>query len=54
MEIEYGTFERRVELGEEVDPSRATATYDRGMLKVTLPIATRPQPGSVPIEVTRP
>jgi hypothetical protein len=24
------------------------------MLKVTLPIAARPQPGSVPIEVKRP
>jgi HSP20 family protein len=54
MEIEYGTFQRRVELGEEIDPTHSTATYDRGMLKVTLPIAARPQPGSVPIEVKRP
>jgi HSP20 family protein len=54
MEIEYGTFQRRVELGEEIDPAGAAATYDRGMLKVTLPIAARPQPGSVPIEVKRP
>ena len=41
MEIDYGTFQRRVELGEEIDPARATATYDRGLLKVTLPIAKR-------------
>ena len=54
IEIEYGTFQRRIELGEEVDPARASASYDRGMLKVTLPIAAQPQPGPVPIEVIRP
>jgi HSP20 family molecular chaperone IbpA len=55
MEIDYGTFQRRIELGEEIDPAQTTATYDRGMLKVTLPIAARvPPPGPVPIEVKRP
>ena len=55
MEIDYGTFRRRLELGEEIDPGRATAAYDRGMLKVTLPIAERPPAsGVVPIEVLRP
>jgi HSP20 family molecular chaperone IbpA len=53
MEIEYGPFERRVELGEEIDPGGATASYDRGMLKVTLPVAARPQQGTVPIEIER-
>ena len=53
MEIEYGAFQRRVELGEEIDPAGATASYDRGMLKVTLPIAARPQPGTVPIRIER-
>jgi len=53
MEIEYGAFQRRVELGEEIDPAGATASYDRGMLKVTLPIAARPQPGTVPIKIER-
>jgi HSP20 family protein len=38
MEIEYGSFQRRLELGEEVDAGRASATYDRGMLKLTLPV----------------
>ena len=28
MEIEYGSFQRQVRLAEEVDPKRATATYD--------------------------
>src|SRR6476620_10439984 len=41
MEIEYGAFQRRLELGEEVDPGSATAAYDRGMLKVNLPLAVR-------------
>jgi HSP20 family molecular chaperone IbpA len=40
MEIEYGGFQRRLELGEEVDAARATATYDRGMLKLVLPVVT--------------
>ena len=38
MEIDYGSFQRRIELGEEVDASRATATYERGMLKLVLPV----------------
>lgn len=38
MEIEYGSFQRRIELGEEVDVSRAAATYERGMLKLVLPV----------------
>ena len=55
MEIEYGQFQRRIELGEEIDPAQTTASYDRGMLKVTLPVAERKPPtGPVPIEVTRP
>ncbi len=54
MEIEYGTFERRVELGEDVDSARATATYERGMLKVVLPIAQRDtEQEPTPIKVTR-
>jgi HSP20 family protein len=38
MEIEYGEFERRVELGEEIDVTRATATYEHGLLRVVLPL----------------
>lgn len=40
MEIEYGTFQRRIELGEEVDASRANASYERGMLKLVLPVVS--------------
>ncbi len=54
MEIEYGVFERRVELGEDVDAAGATARYERGMLKVVLPIAQRnTEQEPTPIEVTR-
>jgi HSP20 family molecular chaperone IbpA len=54
MEIEYGVFERRVELGEDVDASGATATYERGMLKIMLPVARRDtEQEATPIAVTR-
>ena len=38
MEIEYGEFERRLKLDENVDVSQATATYERGMLRIVLPL----------------
>jgi HSP20 family protein len=39
MEIEYGAFRRRIELGEDVDPARARASYERGLLRIVLPLA---------------
>jgi HSP20 family protein len=54
MELEYGPFRRQVQLPEDVDVAAARASYERGMLKVVLPIAPRraiAQP--VSIEVTR-
>ena len=44
MEIEYGAFQRQVTLAEDIDPDNATATYERGLLTVLLPIAPRPSP----------
>jgi HSP20 family protein len=38
VEIEYGPFERRIELGEDVDTDAATATYDAGMLRLEVPL----------------
>jgi HSP20 family protein len=38
LEIEYGPFERRLGLPVDVDPERARATYERGLLVVTLPV----------------
>ncbi len=52
MEIDYGPFQRQVTLDEDVDAEHATATYERGMLRVTLPIAPKQAPQErVPIEV---
>lgn len=41
MEIEYGEFERRLELGEDVDVAQANATYERGLLRIVLPLEPR-------------
>jgi HSP20 family protein len=54
MEIEYGDFQRVVQLPGDADPSRAEATYDKGLLRIVIPIAKpvrRVQP--VPIQVRR-
>jgi HSP20 family protein len=54
MELEYGPFQRRIQLPDGVDAAAARATYDRGMLRIVLPVAKRPAPGErVAIEVTR-
>jgi HSP20 family protein len=39
MEIEYGPFERRVRLAEDVDPGRARARFVHGLLTIVLPVA---------------
>lgn len=44
LEIEYGPFQRRIQLDEPVDPSAATARYENGMLTVVLPIAPEAPP----------
>jgi HSP20 family protein len=41
VEIDYGPFQRQIDLGADVDPEHASATYERGMLKIVLPLATR-------------
>ena len=54
MEIEYGAFERSLQLTEDVEVSAATATYEQGILTITLPSterAARSEP--VPIAVRR-
>ena len=53
-EIEYGRFERRIQLARSVDASSATATYDAGMLRLTLPVvARRPRRRAAVIVVRR-
>lgn len=54
MELDYGPFQRQITLSEDVDPEQATATYERGILTVRLPIAPRPSlRESVSIQVRR-
>jgi HSP20 family protein len=42
LEVEYGQFERQIPLPEDVDPSGAGATYERGLLTIVLPVAAEP------------
>ncbi len=44
MEIEYGAFERRVRLVEDVDPDRAQARFGNGVLTVELPVVEQAMP----------
>jgi HSP20 family protein len=54
MEIEYGSFERTVQLPEDSDPAAAEASYERGLLRIVIPIAEKAKHvGSVPIAVRR-
>jgi HSP20 family protein len=52
MEIEYGPFTRHVRLSEDVDPERALARYEYGVVTITLPVTDKPAlRGRVSIEV---
>jgi HSP20 family protein len=50
IEIDYGIFERRVQLNEEVDSEAAKATYENGLLSVRLPLA-RKSPATVKVTI---
>ena len=52
MEIGRGPFQRRIQIHEQVDAEAASATYERGLLQIVLPIAKRPSGAvRVPIEL---
>ena len=54
-EIEYGHFERRIPLEHNIDTAAATAGYDAGMLRITLPVSARtPADSAFVIVVRRP
>ena len=38
VEIEYGPFERRIELGEDLDADEPNAAYEAGMLRIEVPL----------------
>ena len=51
VEIEHGPFRREIELGTDVDASRARATYDNGILRVEVPVAEpESQVRSIPVK----
>jgi len=53
-EIEYGPFEREVSLAVDVDANGAAATYERGLLRVVLPVAEdAPAPARLTIAIRR-
>jgi HSP20 family protein len=55
MEIEYGPFQRQIRLAEDVDPERARARYEHGIVTISLPVAEAPMPGRrTAIAVERP
>jgi HSP20 family protein len=54
MEIEYGPFQRTIQLAADIDVEGASAGFERGLLTITLPITERPtQPRAVAIVVRR-
>ncbi len=54
-EIDYGRFERRLALDRDIDAASADASYEAGMLRITLPVARRaPRGRHVAIVVRRP
>jgi HSP20 family protein len=53
-EIEYGPFEREVSLAFDVNVDEVNASYERGLLRIVLPVAEQPPaPVRVSIEVLR-
>ncbi len=54
MEVEYGPFQRVIQLPDDADPATAEATYDKGLLRIVIPIAKpAPRVRPVPIHVRR-
>ncbi len=49
-EARYGSFSRSFSLPSYLDPSKATARYDRGVLTVTVPKGEQAKPKVIPIE----
>jgi len=47
-----GSFTRQLRLGDGLDVDRVQASYDNGVLRVTIPVAERARPRRVEISVT--
>lgn len=46
----FGTYRRQLSLGDGIDPAKISATYENGVLSVTIPLAEQAKPRR--IEVT--
>ncbi|MBY6414450.1 Hsp20/alpha crystallin family protein [Rhodococcus sp. BP-252] len=44
-----GTYRRQIALGDGIDTERITASYDNGVLSVTIPLAERAKPRKIDI-----
>ena len=53
MEIEYGPFQREIRLAEDVDPEKAHARFERGVLTIELPVVEQAHAGRFRITVER-
>ncbi len=51
MEINYGPFERRIVIPQEIDMEKLTASYDNGFLEIKLPKRQNLPTGVINIEV---
>jgi HSP20 family protein len=45
----FGTYRRQLSLGEGIDSSAITATYENGVLTVTIPMAERAKPRRIDV-----
>lgn len=52
IEIEHGRFRRVIELGADVVPDAATATYEDGLLRIEMPLAEPEKIQLTPIKRT--
>jgi HSP20 family protein len=53
MEIDYGPFQRRLGLPDDVETENGSATYERGLLRIVFPLTQRPAPSEpLAIKVT--
>ncbi len=51
QEAHYGTFSRSFSLPDTVNPDEAKATYDKGVLTITIPKQEKAKPRAIQIEV---
>jgi HSP20 family protein len=53
-ERQSGSFLRQLSLGQGVDPERISATYENGVLSVTIPVSERAKPRKIQVSSSQP